>query len=400
DEGRSLAAALADRYTLEDLLGRGSAATVWLARDLRHDRPVALKVLHDELGSAVGLERFQREIHVAATLQHPHILPLFDSGAAAGRLWYTMPFVAGGSLRDRLERAGPLPVAEAVALGTQVAEALAYAHQQGVIHRDLKPENIMLAPTGQALLADFGIARALEEAGGDQGRLTETGIAVGTPLYMSPEQASGEGPIDGRTDVYALAGVLFEALAGAPPFPGESVREIIVRRLTEPPPSARKLRREVPVGLDRVLQRGLARRTDERFATAAEFGAALRSGQAGRRAGAQTRRRWRIAAGVVGAAALAAVIGLGMRLLPARQPARPPAVPVIAVLPFKNLGPAEDQYFADGLTEEITSRLAGLSGLRVISRTSAGHYRNTAKPLKEIGRELGAAYVLEGSVRW
>ncbi len=398
-ELEALFGALSNRYAVEALLGRGSTATVWLARDLRHDRLVALKVLHDELGSAVGLERFQREIHVAATLQHPHILPLFDSGAAAGRLWYAMPFIEAGSLRDRLEREGPLLPAEVAALGAQVAEALYYAHGQGVIHRDLKPENIMLSSTGHGLLADFGIARALEGRDGAV-RLTETGIAVGTPLYMSPEQASGESPVDGRTDVYALAGVLFEALTGTAPFPGESVREVIVRRLTEPPPSARKLRPDVSPGLDAVLKRGLARRAEDRFATAEDFAEALRDGRMGRWADGQA---WHHRLGWLVGGALA-ITGAGILLWHlAHRPIRPsahPAIPVVAVLPFKNLGPAADQYFADGLTEEITSRLAGLAGIGVISRTSAGQYRDTRKPLRQVGRELGAAYLLDGSVRW
>ncbi len=391
----ALREALADRYVVESLVGRGSTATVWLARDLRHDRLVALKVLHDELGSAVGLERFQREIHVAATLQHPHILPLFDSGSAAGRLWYAMPFIAGGSLRDRIERDGPLPAADVSALGAEVADALYYAHGQGVIHRDLKPENVMLSSSGHGLLADFGIARALEDSEGKSVRLTETGIAVGTPLYMSPEQASGEGPIDGRTDVYALAGVLFEALTGTAPFAGESVREVIVRRLTEAPPSARKSRPDIPAGLDAVLTRGLARRAEDRFATAGEFAEALRGRRVGRPAG---RRRLRLAVAAASLGTLAIAAGTLLRRLPGR-PARPP-VPVIAVLPFKNLGQPTDQYFADGLTDEVTSRLAAVAGLAVISRTSADQYRDTRKPLKQVGQELGAAYLLEGSVRW
>jgi TolB-like protein/Flp pilus assembly protein TadD len=399
--------ALAGRYTVESLVQRGSTATVWLARDLRHERAVALKVLRDELGSAVGLERFHREIHLAATLQHPHILPLFDSGIAHGRLWYAMPFVPAGSLADRLERDGPLTAAEVVRLGAQLADALDYAHAQGVIHRDLKPENIMLTASGHGLLADFGIARALAGDDGTSARLTEAGIAVGTPLYMSPEQASGEGAIDGRTDIYALAGVLFESLTGSAPFRGESVREVIVRRLTEPAPSARKSRPDVPAWLDAVLQRGLARRADDRFTTAAEFAAALRDGPAGRwadRPGKRNRPLLRVA----GVAALFVVFATTWRLLGlpinpfdylrGRAAAQRP--PVIAVLPFRNLGHATDQYFADGLTEEITSRLAGVSGLAVISRTSADQYRETKKSLREIGKELGATYLLGGSVRW
>ncbi len=396
----ALARALADRYAIELLLGQGATASVYLAHDRRHGRRVALKVLHDALGSAVGVERFQREIRVAARLQHPHILPLFDSGADAGRLWYATPLVETGSLRDRLAERGPLPPAEAAALGAEVADALGHAHEAGIVHRDIKPENILLTGDGHALLADFGIAGARDPViSGERASLTETGIAVGTPLYMSPEQATGTGTYDGRSDIYALGAVVFEALTGRPPFEGDNVREVLVRRLVEEAPSARKLRAEVPAGVDRVVRRAMARKRDDRFATAAEFAAALRNPQKSRGAEEQ-KSRWLWQAGIVGV--LTAATMLGMRHLLFRSSAPPliSAPPVVAVLPFKNLGPANDQYFADGLTEEITSRLAGVGGLRVISRTSAEQYRTSSKPLREIGAELGATYVLEGSVRW
>jgi eukaryotic-like serine/threonine-protein kinase len=394
-----LAAALAGRYAIEALLGRGATASVYLAHDLRHERRIALKVLHDALGSAVGVERFQREIRVAARLQHPNILPLFDSGSDAGRLWYVTPLVETGSLRDRLAGQGPLLPSEAAALGAEVADALAHAHTAGIVHRDIKPENILIGANGHALLADFGIAGALDPVTSGERSLTETGIAVGTPLYMSPEQATGSGEYDGRSDIYALGAVVFEALTGRPPFDGDTVREVLVRRLVEAPPCARKLRADVPAGLSRVVMRAMARDRESRFETAAAFAAALRDPE--KSGGAEERKsRWLWRAGL--AAVVGVVLGLGVRHLLVRSSAPPllPAPPVIAVLPFKSLGPPQDQYFADGLTEEITSRLAGVSGLRVISRTSADQYRASTKSLREIGAELGAAYVLEGSVRW
>src|SRR5206468_7054096 len=213
--------ALADRYTLERELGRGGMAVVYLAHDLRHDRSVALKVLLPELAATLGPERFQREIHFAARLQHPHILTVLDSGEAAGQLWFTMPYVEGESLRTRLRRERQLPVEEALRIATETARALDYAHRQGVMHRDIKPENILLTKDGDTLVADFGIARAL--AGADE-RLTETGMSVGTPAYMSPEQASGDKAVDARTDVYSLGCVLYEMLAGEPPYTGPTAQ--------------------------------------------------------------------------------------------------------------------------------------------------------------------------------
>jgi serine/threonine-protein kinase len=364
----------------------------------------------------VGVERFQREIRVAARLQHPNILPLFDSGADAGLLWYTTPLVETGSLRDRLAKRGPLAPAEAATLGAELAGALAHAHAAGIVHRDIKPENVLIGAGGHALLADFGIAGALDPVTSGERSLTETGIAVGTPLYMSPEQATGSGGYDGRSDIYALGAVLFEALSGKPPFDGDNVREVLVRRLVEDAPSVRRLRPEVPAWLDRVVQRAMARERAARYANAAQLADALAEGQRGREAEGRGkhRRRARIGMGLV-VGAVTAVLALFITgvadcpsalqpLCPSPPPLRPSAAqpirPIVAVLPFKSLGPPAEQYFADGLTEEITSRLAGVGGLRVISRTSAEQYRASAKPLREIGAALGATYVLEGSVRW
>ena len=423
-----LGAALADRYRLEGQLGRGVSATVFLAHDLRHNRRIALKVLHSALGAALGAERFQREIRTHARLQHPNILPLFDSGSGpaagdgTGLLWYTMPFVETGSLRDRLRREGRLPVDVAVRLASQVAAALTYAHALGVVHRDIKPENILLTVSGHALLTDFGIAYAVDDrAPGHARRLTETGVALGTPTYMSPEQSSGDETVDARSDIYSLAGVLFEVLAGAPPFPGPNARAVITRRLTEPAPSVRARRPDVPPHVDAALRRGLARHPSDRYESAAELAEALTGTYAEGRvvepaiASAVTlseakgpKRRFgpfaslRVTMMAIGIAAASGAGFFAVRR--ARVEVATEALPsgprMLAVLPFKNLGDSSDQYFADGLTEEITSRLAGLSGLRVISRTSADQYRNSPLSLKQIGAELGAGYVLEGSVRW
>jgi eukaryotic-like serine/threonine-protein kinase len=411
-----LADALADRYLLEEELGRGASATVYLAQDLRHGRRVALKVLHSALGAALGVERFQREIRTQARLHHPHILPLFDSGSAAARLYYVMPYVETGSLRDRLRGQGRLGVGAAVQVGREVASALSYAHALGVIHRDLKPENILFSPMGHAILADFGIAYALEGAAGQ--RLTETGVAVGTPVYMSPEQSAGDETLDGRSDQYELAAVVYETLAGVPPYCGANARAIFAQKLTEPPPPLTDRRPDVPPVLERVLLRALERARDARYETIDEFAAALV--EAGRSpvvaAGpaptpvasadrpAPRRRLGGRELAALGAALLLLVgagVVWGRRVLAERAAAERAAGPrVVAVLPFKNLGPPGDQYFADGLTEEITSRLAGLSGLRVISRTSADQYRGSPQSVRVIGAELGADYVLEGSVRW
>jgi eukaryotic-like serine/threonine-protein kinase len=272
DLPNQLSAALADRYRLERELGRGGMATVYLAQDLRHRRRVALKVLHKELAYALGADRFLREIEVAANLTHPHILPLHDSGEAGGLLYYVMPFVEGESLRDRLNRETQLPVDEAVQIAREVADALAYAHGRGIIHRDIKPENILLSG-GHALVADFGIARALGQSGAE--RLTGTGMAVGTAVYMSPEQASGERQLDGRSDVYSLGCVLYEMLAGEPPYTGPSAQAIVAKRFSDPVPSVRRVRPSVPEGPEHAINKALALVPADRFATAADFVQAL-----------------------------------------------------------------------------------------------------------------------------
>ncbi len=387
-------------------------ATVYLAHDLKHDRDVALKVLHPELAAALGPERFQREIRTTARLQHPHILPVLDSGEAAGRVWYTMPFVSGESLRTRLRREGQLPLDVAVELTRQTALALAYAHRQGIVHRDLKPENILLSE-GQALVADFGVAKALTDTGQDA--LTETGMAVGTPAYMSPEQATG-GSIDGRTDIYALGCVLYEMLAGEPPFSGPTHQAILAKRMLEPVPHVRTLRDTVPEALDQVVARSLAKAPADRFATAEELGRALQEtlAAASPTVAAPIASQSRTIATPVPAAgrrmpvvAMALMVGflVGLGVLFAWRRSRhgsgpPEGSRVIAVLPFESVGDSADAYFADGVTDEVRTKLAQIASLEVIARGSSAEYRGTAKPPTQIAHELGADYLLTARVRW
>jgi serine/threonine-protein kinase len=267
-----LANALAGRYAIDREIARGGMATVYLARDLRHGRRVAIKVLREELAAAVGAERFLAEIHVTASLQHPHILPLFDSGSVDGLLWYVMPFVEGETLRSRLTREGRLPLAESIRLAREIADALDHAHVRGIVHRDVKPENVLLQD-GHALVADFGIALALEQAGGE--RITRTGLALGTPQYMAPEQAAGERALDARVDVYALGAVLHEMLAGEPPFAAPTRQAVVRRMMQELPPALVERRPGVAPFIDAAVRRALAKRPDDRFPNAAAFAAAL-----------------------------------------------------------------------------------------------------------------------------
>jgi TolB-like protein/tetratricopeptide (TPR) repeat protein len=394
--------ALGDRYRIERELGRGGMATVYLAHDLKHDRPVALKVLHPQLAASLGPERFLHEIRVAARLQHPHVLPVFDSGeagtreAGGGQLWYTMPFVEGESLRDRLQRELQLPVDESVRLAREVAEALDHAHSEGVIHRDIKPENILLS-RGHALVADFGVAKAVQVSGGD--KLTETGLTVGTPAYMSPEQASG-GPVDGRSDVYALGCVLYEMLAGEPPFTGPTPQAIIARRFTEAARPLRHVREAVPPALEHAISKALARVPADRFATAARFAEALTSTDvepAAAAAGPKPIRRLALIA-----TAAVAALGLALGVLGDRLSVETGRNPIqsLAVLPLQNLsGDADQEYLADGMTEALIVKLAGIRALRVMSRTSVMQYKGARKPLPDIANALKVDAVVEGSVQ-
>jgi TolB-like protein len=388
---------LAGRYEIERELGRGGMATVYLARDTNHDRPVAFKVLHAELAESLGAERFQREIRVAASLQHPHILSVHDSGATAGHLWFTMPFVEGQSLRDRITRERQLPVADALSITREVALALDYAHRHGVIHRDIKPENILLID-GQAMVADFGIARAL---GGAAENLTSTGTVIGTPAYMSPEQAAGDNAIDARTDIYSLGAVLYEMLAGEPPFSAPTAQALIVRAMTESPRPLHTVRPTISRQLSGAVDQAMAKSPADRPATAADFARLLEStATMPAVAPAASPRRLSRWAALGGAIAVVGIIGGALGILWSRQRAAGRGERKVAVLPFENAGSADDEYFAEGMTDEVRSRLSSIRGLRITARTSSAQYRRSKKTARQIGRELEVQYLLLGTVRW
>ena len=294
-----LKTALSDRYAVQEEIGAGGMATVYLAEDLKHHRKVAVKVLRPELAAALGPERFLREITTTAQLNHPHILPLHDSGEADGFLFYVMPYVEGESLRDRLNRETQLPIDDALEIAKEVADALGYAHGRDVIHRDIKPENILLSG-GHAVVADFGIARAISEAGGE--KLTETGLAVGTPAYMSPEQGLGSGELDGRSDTYSLGCVLYEMLSGEPPYTGPTAQVIIAKHSGAPVPAVRTVRDTVPVGIDAALTKTLAKVPTDRYGTAQQLVDALTPSAvtpAPHGAARSAPRRWAMYAGAV-----------------------------------------------------------------------------------------------------
>src|SRR5438876_3346676 len=371
-------------------------ATVYLAQDLKHHRPVAIKVLNPELAGALGPERFLREIEIAARLNHPHILALIDSGEADGFLYYVMPYVEGESLRERLKREGQLPLEEALRIAREVASALSHAHSHDVVHRDIKPENILISG-GEAVVADFGIGRAITAAARDT--LTGTGIAIGTPGYMSPEQATGGARLDGRSDIYSLACVLYEMLAGDPPYVASSSEAILARQSMDPVPRLRTVRETVPAAVEQVIGQALSKVPADRFATAAAFAEALQAAMrtAASPAAAHRAPAWRVVAVV--AVVVLLVGAFGVWRWRHGRPATADAVR-LAVLPFENLGDPTRGYFADGMTDEVRGKLASLAGLQVIASTSSNQYRHTIKHPEEIGRELGVRYLLLGRVRW
>jgi serine/threonine-protein kinase len=393
-----LIAALADRYRIERELGQGGMATVYLAQDLRHHRQVAVKVLRPELSSALGPERFLREIETTANLRHPHILPLYDSGRTDDLLYYVMPFVEGESLRDRLSREKQLPVDDALRITREVADALSYAHSKGVIHRDIKPENILLE-SGHAVVADFGIAKAISAAGGQT--LTRTGISIGTPQYMSPEQAAGEGDLDGRSDLYSLACVLYEMLAGQPPFSGATAESLVHQHLVVDARPITQLRPAVPARVADTLQRALSKTPADRFAEVGKFAEALGAVPATSGATPVLRGSGRRRPLLIAAALLIVAIGaVGARRLglwggrSATATARS-----VAVLPFVDLSGGANEYLGDGMAETLISALSRVEGLQVTARTSAFSFKGRNQDVRAIGAALGVGAVLEGSVQ-
>ena len=390
--------ALRGRYTVEREIGRGGMAIVFLADDVKHGRQVAIKILRPEFATAIGPDRFLREIAVAAQLHHPHILPLYDSGEAAGFLYYVMPFVEGESLRDRLEREKQLPLEDALRITREVADALSYAHGRGILHRDIKPENILLA-SGHALVADFGIARAITAA--ETERLTETGLVVGTPSYMSPEQGAGERDLDGRTDLYSLACVTYEMLAGAPPYVGPTAQAILARRMTDPVPPIRTVRDTVSSAVEQAIVRALAKVPADRFSSVAAYAAALATAGTST-AAAEPRhrspRRWLGAAlALLGAGALVAVGARAGRLPVA------PAAQVIAVLPPS--AAADDTALtrlSRNLVVTVSANLNGVGKLRAIDALTVlaqtqGKAEYTLDAAAAFGRRLGASGVVFGT---
>jgi serine/threonine-protein kinase len=417
----SLQTALSGRYALERELGRGGMATVYLARDLELDRHVAVKVLLPELAVTLGVERFLREIEVGSTLQHPHIVGVLDSGQADGILYYTMPFVDGASLRDRLDREKQLPIDDAIEIARQVADALSYAHSKGVIHRDIKPENILLSSNG-AMVADFGIARAVSVAGGET--LTRTGMAVGTPTYMSPEQAMASREVTAESDVYSLACVLYEMLAGQPPFSGPTAMALLARHSLDSVPSLKIVRGTVPDAVEDAIVRAMAKVPADRFHSATDFAAALTDHE-----GAARRRRESLAAqaiaantvqqmvpGARGKKRLMIAAAMTVLLLAAggwfgwKTTHGAPATPAgltgefaknnIAVMYFQDRSPGKRlTYLADGLTEALIDELSAVKQLKVISQNGSASFKgkNAITP-DSIARALKVGTIVNGIV--
>ena len=391
-------------YELLDTLGRGGMATVYLARDHKHHRRVAVKVLHAEISAAVGREWFLREIDTAARLHHPHILPLHDSGASGDRLYYVMPYVEGESLRERLRREGTLPLASALSVLREVAGALDYAHRQGVVHRDIKPENILLQD-GQAIVADFGIARAIGTAATDTG-VPNTNPPIGTPAYMSPEQAVASGQPDGRTDIYALGCVVYEMLAGAPPFPGSSTQVVLKRHELDPVPPLRQARPDLSLQIEEAIGRALRKSPADRYSTAGAFAAAV--GATGEATSQPVRKRRWLRTRVVGAATgIAVLIGGATYVLRPAPGAPAPDPGLVAILPFRIVGAGPElAWLSEGLVDLLSVKLSGEGGMRAVATASVlSAWRGAGQAsdprpdaMLRLARSLGAGHMLEGSV--
>ena len=419
-----LQSALGERYSFERELGRGGAAVVYLARDRKHDRSVAVKVLLPHVAAAIGGERFQREIAIAARLTHPHILPLHDSGEAAGLHYYVMPFMRGESLRDRMSRQGRLPIEDALRIGLEVSSALECAHREGVIHRDIKPENI-LVEGGFAVVADFGIARVSNQT--ENTSITQTGISLGTPLYMSPEQAVGAQDIDGRSDLYSLACVLYETLAGHPPYSANSVRQMLIRHSMAEVPRVRAARPEVPEHVSDAIATGMAKDPRERFATVEDFARALTNSfaPAPSTEGLWDRMRSAFTKPPPHASQRAQPTRAPLPPFPDSTRTHPPAasalrpmtlpmsvagplvttpsgrVPIesVAVLPFTTIGAdADSAYLAEGITESIMNKLSGVAGLRVVPRSVVFRYKGADLDPSDIARDVNARAVVTGRI--
>jgi len=397
-----LQAALGAGYRLEGELGGGGMSRVFAALDVELGRRVVVKVLPPEMAAGVNAERFRREIQLAAQLQHPHIVPVLNAASRGDLAYYMMPLVEGESLRVKLTREGELPVGDAVRILRDVADALAYAHGHGVVHRDIKPDNVLISGR-HAVVTDFGVAKAVSAASGSSG-LTSLGVALGTPAYMAPEQAAAEPGVDHRADIYALGAVAYEMLTRRPPFLAPTAQMVLAAQVTQTPDPVTAHRAAVPAALAELVMRCLEKRAADRWQSAEEVRQVLEAlatpsgGSAPAvtlRAPALARRRMRTAVWVAGAVLLAGITFATVWLL------RPVTTrPTLVVLPFENVGAPADAYFADGLTEEITSRLAGVSGLQVIARNSAQRFPASKLSAQDFGRELGASYVLDGTVRW
>lgn len=400
DDLSRLRSAFKGRYDIERELGSGGMATVYLASDVKHDRRVAVKVLKPELAAALGPDRFPREIRIVAQLQHPHVLPLHDSGEAEGFLFYVMPFVDGESLRSRLQREGQLPIGDVVRVLREVVDALAYAHGQGIMHRDMKPDNVMLSGR-HAMVMDFGVAKAVRDSGGKQ--LTTVGVAVGTPAYMSPEQATGEEHIDQRSDIYAVGILGYELLTGSTPFAGKSAQAVLSAHVMEAPRPIAQLRPSTPPVLADLVMRCLQKNPADRWQSAEEMlqqleGLSTSSGGITPthtrpvRATARRRPRW-----MMGAAAAAILVAIGAGGFLAMNAGGQPGPDRMAVLPIQDIS-AADAVFVDAMHDQLIVALAQTPGVSVVSRSAVMTYRTAPKPTSEVAQELNVGAVLEGTV--